>query len=146
MITASTASRPAGTWITTATPARAAEGFRRALPATPHDWKLHYGLARSLRALHQTAAAEAEAVAVARLRERLDATTLGPRLAADLDRINQPATARAALLDLADLAASVGLAPLAQGWRLEAGRISDQHPLIDPDSTNLPRRPAHAPP
>ena len=59
-------------------PARAVEGFRLALRATPHDWRLHYGLARALRTLGQVDAAEREALAVARLRERLDPSTAGP--------------------------------------------------------------------
>ncbi len=95
-------------------PARAAAGFRRALLATPHDWKSHYGLARALRMTGAGDAAAAEALAVARLRERLDPATLGPRLAGDLDRLD--ADPAGAARDLAELCRGVGLAPLAAAW------------------------------
>ncbi len=96
--------------------ARAEAGYRRALAAFPHDWRSHYGLARALRTLGRGPEAAPEALAVARLRERLDPATLGPRLAADLAG---PVTARAAL-DLAGLCESTGLARLAEAWRIEA--------------------------
>ncbi|WP_435008595.1 tetratricopeptide repeat protein [Tundrisphaera lichenicola] len=99
-------------------PDQAAESFRRALAGLPHDWKIHYGLARALRALGQGEEAQAEAQAVARLRERLEPTALGQRLAADLARPDDPRT----LNDLAALTESVGLAGLAQAWRNEALR------------------------
>ena len=97
-------------------PARAAEGFRRALAATPHDWRPHYGLARALRILGQIDDAEAEALAVARLRERLDPDPLGARLTAAFARIDEgsPPTVTAAWADLAALCRSVGLSDLAQ--------------------------------
>ena len=96
-------------------PARAADSFARALVDLPHDWKSHYGLARAYRALGRGAGARSEAEAVARLRERLDPATLGPRLAADLARLDDPR----ALLDLAALTEGVGLAHLAESWRRE---------------------------
>ena len=107
-------------------PARAAERFRRALVEVPHDWKLHYGLARALRILGRTSEAQAEALAVARLRERLDPGTLGPRLATDFARLDRGAEAEAesdqATLDLAALCRSVGLTRLADAWSQEADR------------------------
>ena len=95
---------------------RAAESYARALVELPHDWKSHYGLARSLRALGRDLEARGEADAVARLRERLDPATLGPRLVADFAKLDDPRS----LLDLAALAESVGLAGLAEAWRREA--------------------------
>ena len=97
-------------------PARAAGSFERALVDLPHDWKSHYGLARAYRALGRDLDARSSAEAVARLRERLDPVTLGPRLAGDLARLDDPR----ALLDLAALCEGVGLAHLAESWRREA--------------------------
>ncbi len=95
---------------------RAAEAYAHAVAELPHDWKSHYGLARALRALGREVEARAEAEAVARLRERLDPSSLGPRLAADLANLDDPRS----LLDLAALTESVGLAWLAETWRREA--------------------------
>ena len=108
-------------------PSRAATGFRRALVATPHDWRPHYGLARALRILGQTVAAETEALAVARLRERLDPIPLGARLTADFARIDDGSTPEttAALADLAALCRSVGLTDLAHA--AELGTRPDLH-------------------
>jgi tetratricopeptide (TPR) repeat protein len=89
-------------------PDRAWASFRRTLNELPHDWKTHVRLARALRALHRAAEARSEAETVARLRERLDPATLGPRLTR-----GDPA-------DLADLAATVGLTRLADAWRSQA--------------------------
>ena len=107
-------------------PARAAEAFARALVDLPHDWKSHYGLARACRALGRASEARSEAEAVARLRERLDPSPLGPRLANDLAKLDDPR----ALLDLAALCEGVGLAHLAESWRREAlARPSARGPL-----------------
>ncbi len=97
-------------------PDRAAGSYRRALADLPHDWKSHYGLARALRAIGRVDEARHEAVAVARLRERLEPAALGPRLAADLGRLDDPR----ALADLADLCESAGLTIPADAWRREA--------------------------
>jgi tetratricopeptide (TPR) repeat protein len=97
-------------------PARAAESYARALIDLPHDWKSHYGLARAYRALGRDAEARSEAEAVARIRERLDPRTLGPRLADALAKLDDPR----ALLDLSSLCEGVGLAHLAESWRREA--------------------------
>ncbi len=96
----------------------AAEHFGRAVHAAPHDWKAHYGLARSLRTLGQLDAAEAEALAVARLRERLDPSTLGPRLTTAFAQLDEGSDTEAAtaMTDLAALCRSVGLADLAVAW------------------------------
>jgi hypothetical protein len=89
-------------------PDRAWASFRRTLIELPHDWKTRVRLARALRALHREAEARSEAETVARLRERLDPATLGPRLTR-----GDPA-------DLADLAAAAGLTRLADAWRSQA--------------------------
>ncbi len=95
---------------------RAAEAYARSLADLPHDWKSHYGLARAYRALGRDLEARTEAEAVARLRERLNPASLGPRLTDDLARLDDPR----ALLDLAALCKGVGLANLAESWRREA--------------------------
>ena len=100
-------------------PDRAAAGFAVALAALPHDWKSHYGRARALRTLGRGAEAEVEARAVAAIRERLDPATLGPRLTADLARLDatdQPADVATAAADLAALCRGVGLVDLAAAW------------------------------
>jgi len=97
-------------------PARAAEAFRRTLADLPHDWKTRVRLARAFHTLGREADAKREAEAVNRTREALDPAPLGTRLKANLDRPDDPA----ALLDLADLCARVGLARLAGAWRREA--------------------------
>ena len=96
----------------------AVSSFRAALAGLPHDWGTHYRLARALRALGDEEAAKQEAEAVGRLREALDPARLGPRLAADLERLDEPAAG----LDLADLCACAGLTDLADAWRREAAR------------------------
>ena len=97
-------------------PARAVEAFTRALTDLPHDWKTRVRLARALHALGRETASKQEADAVARTREALDPSTLGPRLSADLARLDAPS----ALLDLSDLCACAGLTRLADAWRREA--------------------------
>jgi tetratricopeptide (TPR) repeat protein len=97
-------------------PDRAAKAYARSLADLPHDWKSHYGLARAYRALGRDLEARAEAEAVARLRERLNPASLGPRLSDDLARLDDPQ----ALLDLSTLCKGVGLADLAESWRREA--------------------------
>jgi predicted Zn-dependent protease len=97
-------------------PARAVEAFTRALTDLPHDWKTRVRLARALHALGRETASKQEADAVARTREALDPSTLGPRLSADLARLDAPS----ALLDLSDLCARAGLTRLADAWRREA--------------------------
>ena len=97
-------------------PGRAVESFVRVLVDLPHDWRSHYGLARAYRALGRDREAVAEAETVARLRERLDPPSLGPRLSGDLGRLDDPRAAD----DLAGLCESVGLARLAEAWRREA--------------------------
>lgn len=94
-------------------PDRAAEALRRALDALPHDWKTLYRLARALQRLDRAEEARRAADDLARLREALDPSRLGPRLDADLARLDDPAARR----DLAALCASVGLSRLADAWR-----------------------------
>jgi tetratricopeptide (TPR) repeat protein len=100
-------------------PARAAEGYARALVDLPHDWKSHYGLARALRALGRDREATREAEVVSRLRERLEPRRLGQRLSGDLANLDEPRAA----VDLADLCAGVGLSALADAWRIEAASL-----------------------
>jgi tetratricopeptide (TPR) repeat protein len=97
-------------------PARAVASFGHALAELPHDWKTHYRLARALQVSGLPAAARRAAAAVARIREALDPATLGPRLRADLDRLDDPGS----LLDLARLCELAGLSRLADAWRQEA--------------------------
>ena len=117
-------------------PAQAAAGFRAALTRTPHDWKLHYGLARACRILQQTDEAKGEALAVARLRERLDPVPLGARLTTDFARIDEGSAAEgaAAMLDLAALCRSVGLVALADAWT----RAAAANPATDSPTSLSP--------
>ena len=94
-------------------PARAVASFGLALAELPHDWKTHYRLARALQVSGRPAEARRAASAVARIREALDPATLGPRLRADLDRLDDPSS----LLDLARLCELAGLDRLADAWR-----------------------------
>ena len=96
----------------------AIEAFHRVLAELPHDWKTRVRLARALKHLDRDADAEAEANTVARLRELLDPSILGPRLARDLNpsRLDDPTGPN----DLADLCAKAGLNRLAEAWRREA--------------------------
>lgn len=98
-------------------PDRAVASFERVLTEIPHDGKTHYRLARALQTLGRPAEARRAAETVDRLREVLDPAALGPRLDADLGRLDDPRS----LSDLADLCARAGLARLAAAWRREAG-------------------------
>ncbi|GAC1474442.1 MAG: hypothetical protein NVSMB9_24830 [Isosphaeraceae bacterium] len=102
-------------------PDRASAAFQRALADLPHDTKTRFRLSRALHALGREAEARREALAVNRTREALDPLRLGPRLASDLDRIADPA----ALADLADLCAHVGLDSLADAWNREAAEARE---------------------
>jgi tetratricopeptide (TPR) repeat protein len=93
-------------------PDAAIRHFREALVALPHDWKVHYRLARALQAAGQPDSARAQAAEVDRLRELLDPARLGPRLQALLGESAPPG----ARDDLATLCRSLGLAPLAEAW------------------------------
>ncbi|HWE35448.1 MAG TPA: hypothetical protein VG406_02670 [Isosphaeraceae bacterium] len=99
-----------------ADPALAVDHLRRALAEVPHDWKTRYRLARALRLLNRDADARRESDTVALLRDLLSPRLLGPRLDADLSRLDDPRS----LLDLSSLCSSAGLARLAQAWRQEA--------------------------
>ncbi len=107
-------------------PARAVESLGRALADWPHDWKARYRLARALKALGREEESRRQADAVASLRERLDPARLGARLAADLDRIDDPR----ALYDLSDLCRQLGLDALADAWRDEARRAGPNDPSV----------------
>ena len=111
-----TGSGGAGTSTTTTGPTARPSLTPGPWPTSRTTGRSHYGLARAFRALGRDPEARAEAEAVARLRERLDPAALGPRLADDLARLDDPR----ALLDLAALCEGVGLAGLAEAWRREA--------------------------
>lgn len=104
-------------------PARAVASLEHVVAALPHDWKTHYRLARALQAAGRPADAQREAQTVERLREVLDPAALGPRLDADLARLDDPA----ALRDLAALCRRAGLQRLAQAWIREAAAPPRQH-------------------
>ena len=106
--------------------AAAVEALRRALAELPHDWKTRVRLARALQNLGHHDEARAEAETVARLRELLDPSALGPRLANDLDpaRRDDPK----AVADIADLCARAGLTRLAAAWRREAASVRSVRP------------------
>lgn len=97
-------------------PGAAAKAFERTLTDLPHDWKTRVRLARAEHALGREAESRREAEVVSRTREALEPNTLGPRLAADFDRPDDPG----ALAELAELCARVGLSRLAEAWRSEA--------------------------
>jgi Flp pilus assembly protein TadD len=97
-------------------PARAVDAFRRVLAVLPHDWRTQYGLARALARLGRVDEATRAAESVGKLRENLDPATLGPRLGADLARLEDYRS----LADLSSLCGRVGLTRLAEAWRQEA--------------------------
>jgi thioredoxin-like negative regulator of GroEL len=97
-------------------PEPASQAFARALADLPQDWKTRFRLARALHALGREDDSRREAEAVGRIREALEAESLGPRLSSDLDRTDDPV----ALRDLAGLCARAGLTHLADAWRREA--------------------------
>jgi thioredoxin-like negative regulator of GroEL len=102
-----------------ARPDRASETLRGLVAASPHDWRLRARLARALEMARDTEAARLEAKSVDRLRERLNPDRLGRRLAEDFRDLDDPS----AMLDLAELCASVGLSELAAAWRIEANAV-----------------------
>lgn len=93
-------------------PGEAVEALRRALQPLPHDWRTRYRLARALEAAGHHTEAMAESVQVNALREALDPASLGPRLDADLQRLEQPE----ARIDLSNLCRRLGLTRLAGAW------------------------------
>jgi thioredoxin-like negative regulator of GroEL len=105
-------------------PDSAVRAFSRALVDLPHDWKTRVRLARALHVLGRETEARHEAEAVSRTREALDPASLGHRLAADLDRLDDPS----ALADLASLCEHAGLNRLANAWRSEISRPGQPSP------------------
>jgi predicted Zn-dependent protease len=97
-------------------PERAAVALQKALVPLPQDWRSWYRLARAWRILGCDAPARQAAETVARIREVLEPMALGPRLLADLDRLDDADSLR----DLAQLCQSAGLTRLADAWRTEA--------------------------
>jgi tetratricopeptide (TPR) repeat protein len=116
-------------------PARAVAAFERVLAEQPNDWKTRARLARALRALGRSEDARQAAETVARTREALDPATLGPRLQADLARLDDSRS----LFDLADLAAGARLARLADAWRREAQHGHPASELSNPTFETRPR-------
>jgi tetratricopeptide (TPR) repeat protein len=99
-------------------PEEAEAAYRRVLSVLPYDWKTRTRLARALHAQGRIKDAALEAEMVARHREALDPQHLGPRLANDLERIDEAAS----LLDLAALCEAVSLEEVGKAWRTEAER------------------------
>ncbi len=110
-------------------PAVAVAAFTRAIEELPYDWKSRVRLSRRA-PCPRSRGRRARAIRGRRaLRELLDPATLGPRLTADLERLDRPA----AQLDLADLTARAGLSRLAIAWGAEAESTrTRRHPIIDP--------------
>jgi Flp pilus assembly protein TadD len=123
-------------------PERAVAAFERVLRERPQDWKTHYRVARAFRILGREADARRAAETVSRLREILDPSTLGPRLASDLEQDAGPRS----LLDLADLCAQAGLTRLAQAWRIEAATRTAEEPANANVELLTPHRPTTAAP
>ncbi len=112
-----------------ARPEQAVASLQRALEVLPHDWKTLYRLARAWQRLGRPEEARRAAEDLARLREALDPARLGPRLDADLARLDNPDARR----DLAALCASARLQRLAGAWRREAETIGPEpRPMVTP--------------
>ena len=94
-------------------PERAVEALGRLLRELPEDWRTRARLASALERSGLGAEARAQARLVDRHREVLEPSRLGPRLASDLQRLNDPKAAA----DLARLCAAVGLDEVAAAWR-----------------------------
>lgn len=111
---------------------QAVSALRTALADLPHDWRSRFRLARALRICGMEDAARREAETVARLREILDPSTLGPRLDAALAHLDQDSSVRV----LADLCARAGLSRLSDAWRAT---------LNGPAAVAVPIRPGEPP-
>ena len=104
-------------------PDQAIAALRTALVDFPHDWRIHYRLARALQIVNHTEEAHREAETVGRIRELLDPLTLGPKLDAALSHLDQPS----ALQTLAKICDRVGLTRLAGFWREAGAAHHDGH-------------------
>ncbi len=93
-------------------PQAAVTALRAALADFPHDWRIHYRLARALRALGRSEEAHHEAETVGRIRELLDPLALGPVLDEAFKHLDSSGAGT-----LAQLCARVGLTRLADRWR-----------------------------
>jgi tetratricopeptide (TPR) repeat protein len=100
----------------------AAIALRSTLSILPQDWRSWFRLARTLHILGRNSESHQAAETVTRIRELLDPLSLGPRLDAAFNHINEPA----ALRDLASLCQRAGLIQLADAWQLES--VSQLHP------------------
>jgi tetratricopeptide (TPR) repeat protein len=91
----------------------AVTAFQTALNAFPHDWRSWYRLSRALRMLGRDTDSHQAAESVSRIRELLDPLSLGPRLDAAINHLDDAT----ALNDLASLCDRTGLHRLADAWR-----------------------------
>jgi tetratricopeptide (TPR) repeat protein len=97
-------------------PDRAAAAFQTAVAELPQDWRSWYRLARALRILGRDREGHQAAETVSRIQELLNPLTLGPKLDAAFDHLDDPA----ALRNLALLCDRAGLTHLADAWRTQA--------------------------
>jgi Flp pilus assembly protein TadD len=93
-------------------PELAVAAFDRVLAEQPNDWRTQFRRARALQQVGRSDEARQAAEAVSRIREVLDPLSLGPRLDAALEHLDDPAACRA----LADLCRRAGLSKLADAW------------------------------
>ncbi len=118
-------------------PDQAVVAFYTALEAFPQDWRSWYRLARALRMLGRDTDGRQAAASVSRIREILDPLTLGPRLDAAVNHLDDPA----ALEDLALLCDRAGLKRLADAWRVlipdAAERRTGDDVIQQPDKGKL---------
>jgi tetratricopeptide (TPR) repeat protein len=93
-------------------PEQAIKALQAAIIDFPHDWRIHYRLARALKIVGRTEEARHEAEAVTRIRELLDPLFLEPRLEMSFTHLDQPAARQV----LANLCTKAGLTHLAKAW------------------------------
>jgi tetratricopeptide (TPR) repeat protein len=109
-------------------PEVAVSAFRKALAELPQDWRSWYRLARALRALGRDDESRQAAETVTGIREALDPLTLGPRMSAASDHVDDPRVLR----DLAAMCERVGLSNLAAAWRTEAQVAAQTSGAVSP--------------
>jgi tetratricopeptide (TPR) repeat protein len=97
-------------------PSEAVLAFQKALAELPQDWRSWYRLARALQIIGRVDESREAAETVSRIREVLDPFSLGPRLDAAFNRLDDSAS----LHELDILCTRAGLFRLARAWRIEA--------------------------